>query len=260
LQALVPFIKHLFTQNNIGFQYLNEGFDIIETETFDIWYFPVGFKIENYPQKTSEKLCLNIWEDQWISKPEIVMSRIKAQLGLLFSLPARVCKIMRIDKPQSDAFLAENHLQGVVSAKFKYGLFLPQNYFRLLPQGFTLPVSDLLVGVLTVSQARKIYVGDTFKNSYEIVRFASLRDFQVKGAFSKLLKFFMLDKSPENLMTYVDKDWSTGANFYKMGFELKETLPQIFFDLNESGKRVKVEKNEGYRVFNTGSFKFVKDV
>ncbi|MCD8541093.1 MAG: hypothetical protein LRY55_16050 [Leadbetterella sp.] len=71
-----------------------------------------------------------IWEDQWQFREEIVRSRVLSKLGLLERVAGRLCEVRRITRPMADDFLEKNHLQGAAASKTKYGLFLPQKYFR----------------------------------------------------------------------------------------------------------------------------------
>jgi hypothetical protein len=76
---------------------------------------------------------VNLWEDTWFANRKIVESRIKAMLGYSNRIPGRVTKVRRITKNEAVAFLHENHLQDPLAAKYRFGLFLPKNYFRLVP-------------------------------------------------------------------------------------------------------------------------------
>jgi hypothetical protein len=44
--------------------------------------------------------------------------------------------------------------------------------------------------------------------SYELLRFASLQGYVVVGGMDKLMKAFMHENQPDDIMSYADKDWS----------------------------------------------------
>ncbi len=192
-----------------------------------------------------------IWEDQWQFRQEIVRSRVLSKLGLLERIPGRLCEVRRISRPVADAFLAGNHLQGATASKIKYGLFLPERYFRVLkekPAG-----SELLMAVMTFSGPRVFHDGT---RSYELIRFAVRCNYHVQGGFSRLLQHFIREKDPDSVMTYVDLDWYSGRTYEALGFEPAGVLPPIGYRVDENGNRRPVEGPE-YDVINKGSLKML---
>jgi hypothetical protein len=138
--------------------------------------------------------------------------------SVLHRLPARVCKIKRIDKIRADLFLDQNHRLGTCSSKIKYGLFLPKNYFRLLQ---TAPdAEEYLVAVMTFSGKRVMQDG---RNSYEMIRFCNLLNFSVLGGLSKLIKHFVADTKADHIMTYIDQTYADGKSYTALGFQKCET-------------------------------------
>ena len=58
------------------------------------------------------------------------------------------------------------------------------------------------MAVATFSNARRWTKGDKVISSYEWVRYASLEDSRVVGGMGKLLKAFIQDRHPDDIMTY----------------------------------------------------------
>ena len=211
--------------------------------------------------------CVILWEDLWIMENEIVESRLSAILGISQRIPGRMTKVRRIDKPTAVDFLNKNHLQHSVSAKFKYGLYLPKQYFRILKaeNQFDTSAPELLVGVATFSHPRIFErEGKPFR-SYELIRFANLKYSTVVGGFDKLLRAFEEDCKPDDIMTYADLDWSDGASYKRLGFDAvseKDPIP-FYLDLT-SLKRFSIPGNNDIQsriqVYNGGSRKFVKEI
>ena len=217
---------------------------------------------------------IHLWEDVWRQKTAIILSRLRALAGFSERIPARLTQVQRIDRPTTDRFLESNHLQVVTNVKYKYGLFLPARYFRVLSADFRLEQADgpeLLVAVATFSHPRQITRDGMPYRSVELVRFANLRDCTVVGGLDKLLKAFVSDFQPDDIMTYADRDWSDGQSYEKLGFQrLELTEPQLFW--LRPGEWVRYYPNrlpdgltanematKGYiRVYNAGSRKFVK--
>lgn len=212
-------------------------------------------------------LSVVLWEDFWQGKPEIVKSRLSALLGFSERIPARLCKVRRIDKATAKLFLHHNHLQDSVSSKTQYGLFLPERYFRVLSETFhnKLAGSELLVAVATFSHARVFQRDGSSFRSFEMIRFSNLLHTTVVGGLAKLLSAFTLEFNPGDIMTYADLEWSDGASYRKLGFrEVSDTEP---FEFNlDTGQMQRFPKKhlmqnteQSLLIYNLGSRKFVKD-
>ncbi len=211
---------------------------------------------------------IHLWEDVWYTQQAIVQSRLLSVLGLSATIPARLSQSRRIDKSASDKFLSENHLQVLTGAKFKYGLYLPERYFRVIQAEkncFTQALyesldnsNELLIAVATFSNARTFVRDGLSYRSFELIRFANLKGFTVVGGFNKLLQTFIREQNPDDIMTYADADWSDGASYEKLGFERTGLTPPQSFGLDEQMKRTRQGKVENKnRVWNAGSWKYL---
>lgn len=212
---------------------------------------------------------IHLWEDLWQAHKPIVQSRLLSLLGQSATIPARLCKSRRIDKPTLDVFLTENHLQASTTAKFKYGLYLPLRYFRVIDREknrFTQSVSEkithvdeLLVAAASFSAARTFVRDGVSYRSFELIRFANLKGFTVVGGFNKLLQTFIKEQKPDDIMTYADADWSDGASYEKLNFERLELMPPQAFGLDGKLSRIwnKTPDNCNMKVWNAGSWKYL---
>ncbi|GAB3333514.1 hypothetical protein GCM10027299_41130 [Larkinella ripae] len=217
---------------------------------------------------------IHLWEDVWRQKPAVVRSRLRALAGFSERIPARLTQVRRIDKPTSGRFLDENHLQVVTHSKYKYGLFLPARYFRVVSAGFLneqIDSPELLVAVATFSYPRQVLRNGIAHRSVELVRFANKLSCTVVGGLDKLLQAFVTDFQPDDIMTYADRDWSDGRSYKKLGFtRLEQTEPQQFWLRPEDGIRhypnrlpagltaPEMPANGYIPVYNSGNSKFVK--
>jgi hypothetical protein len=213
------------------------------------------------------QLVIHLWEDVAHAKPDVVASRLRALAGESVRIPARLTQARRIDKPTAMAFLEANHLQVAIPAKYKYGLWLPNRYFRVLPTDFldpqTAKADELLVAVATFSHPRTIPRDGRPFRSYELVRFANRLNCTVVGGLDKLLKAFVTEHQPDDVMTYADRDWSDGQSYERLGFErVGETDPQLFWLDPQTNIRHyphRIADTMGLiPVWNAGSIKFVK--
>lgn len=214
-----------------------------------------------------------VWEDYWLAKKPIVMSRLAAMLGVSVKIPARLTRVRRIDNAATTQFLEGNHLNGNVMSKFRYGLFLPERYYRVLPEGFVFDASadELLVAVATFSNARIFEQNNAPFRSHELIRFASLLETNVVGALDKLLNAFIREKSPDDIMTYADLEWSDGRSYKRLGFEERGNMPPRkacvrLADMHRVPARLETDLSlsqplVGYlTVYNLGSIKYVRTI
>lgn len=211
-------------------------------------------------QNAQGNRVIHLWEDVWNVQKDLVQSRLLSMMGIFKRLNARHCFIERIDKPTSDKFLQENHLQGSVKAKYKYGLFLkPQYVEKYLANN---SATKQLIAVSTFSAGRLMKEGNRAgQQSYELIRFASLRGYAVMGGIDKLLKAFTAEHNPDDIMSYADRDWSDGRSYETLGFERIETTePQFFMIDTKNFRRYSTKENieNLIKVFNSGSIKFIR--
>lgn len=208
---------------------------------------------------------IQIFEDEWLYKKEIVKSRL---LNLIGKTPnkiyARKCEIKEVDSTTAGKFLDENHIQGKLGSKIKLGLYFENE----------------LVSLMTFGGLRK-NLGQTAKEgSYELLRFCNKLNTNVVGGASKLLKHFEKTYRPKEIISYADRRWSNGNLYKQLGFEhVSDSQPNYFYvnrDVREN--RFKYRKSElvkqgfdpnkterqimedlGYsRVYDCGTMKFYK--
>lgn len=159
---------------------------------------------------------LHILESEWADevKQEIWKSIILNKLGMTIDrIYARKCELKEITATESRQFLNKNHLAGFRPASKHLGLFH----------------NDQLVSVM--SFGKSLYQK---KETWEVVRFASLINTIVVGALSKLVKHSGID----NLICYADRRFSsplTGA--YSTVFNNFETTTPNWFGFRH-GERV----------------------
>ncbi len=142
------------------------------------------------------------------------------EINIVRRLFARNCETYKIPKELADSFLAENHRLGATKCRYFYGLFLKKASDGL-PSG-------TLVAVAGFSGPRIWQKGDSTVHSYEWVRYASLDGLGVDGGMGKLLKVFIDEVHPDDIMSYADASWSSGDVYRKLGFT--EEAPKIFPD------------------------------
>jgi len=207
--------------------------------------------------QSSKKIGIPIWEDQWLIKRDIVKSRILSLVGKTKSIYGRETQIVKLNKTEANEFLCKNHLIGASSARYKLGLLY----------------KNKLVAVTTFSKSTPIMRDGTPYQSFEMIRYCSENGFTVVGGLSKLINHFIETASPDDIMTYIDLEWSKGRSFEQQGFKnMGFTPPQQFWiNPNEmiryyphrlpaglSDVPDEMHKHNFFRINNSGNLKFIK--
>lgn len=221
-----------------------------------------------------QQRIVHLWEDVWQRNPEIVQSRLLASLGYSQRIPARLTQARRIDKATLDAFLQTNHLQASTNAKWKYGLFLPEKHFSkikpnsksstytiLQGQPRTPFAPERLVAVASFGGLKTYWREQKPCRSAELIRFCNLLNCTVVGGLGKLLKVFIEEIKPDDLVTYADRDWSDGRSYQRLDFELiGQNPPHAFWVDNQTFERHKqpIANDHLSEIYNAGNLKFLK--
>lgn len=163
---------------------------------------------------------IQIFEDEWIMKKDILKSKIKNLIGKSdIKIYARQCKIKSISSKEARNFYDRTHLQGFIGAKFHIGCYY----------------QDKLVSAMSFGSQR-INLGTSKDNKnnavLELYRYSSELFYNVVGAFSKMLKWSILKYNIKNIITYADRRYSSSLNnvYVHSGFiKVKETSPNYFY-------------------------------
>ena len=210
---------------------------------------------------------IQVWEDQWLYKKDIVKSIIKSKLGLIHKdnrIYARKCEIRNVSSSVSRKFLDENHIQGNVNSPIRYGLYY----------------NDKLVSLMTFGKLRKNLGQKSEDGKFELLRFCNLLNTSVTGGFSKLLKVFNSDNFSTSIISYAMCDYSTNISsvYEKCGFKFEHYTKQNFFyvkdkirynrfkfrkdvlvkdgyDKNKTSGDIMLERKY-YRIYDSGSIKY----
>jgi hypothetical protein len=165
---------------------------------------------------------IQIFEDEWVDKPDVVKARLRALLGVGRKMHARKTQLRNIPFSQAREFLNARHTQGAGVACMAYGLY----------------DADELVAVATFGRSRT--GGMTVQretNTWEVYRYAS--EGTVVGGFGKLLKHFIQDMNPELIISYCDLRYGDGKLYERTGFTLHSiTEPDYWWVPNGQVKRV----------------------
>ena len=183
-----------------------------------------------------------ITEDRWRRQQGMMRARLLAHLESFIPMYARNCEVRKIDKETAKSFLDENHSYGDAACRYRYGLYL-KRYTGKRGEGGIHP--GTLVAVATFSNARKWQKGEKVIRSYEWTRYASLPGVRINGGMGKVLKAFIKDVQPDDIMSYADLEWSEGAVYEQLGFELEGHKTPVIFAVDSQWQRTALKQYSG---------------
>jgi len=243
---------------NLGIEYNGLYWHSSEYRTKD--YHFNKFKVA---EDNSIKL-IQVWEDDWIHKQDIIKSIILNNLNKSNRIWARKCSISIIDYKTSKKFLDENHLQGDCKSSIRIGLLFDGE----------------LVSIMTFSKPRISVGSKSYEDgSYELTRFCNKNNISVVGGASKLLSFFIKTYSPSKILTYSDNSISNGNLYKKLNFEFlgessvgywyvidkirthrfnwrKSKLVKLGYDRKKSENDIMMEMGHK-KIYNSGNKKWI---
>ena len=196
-----------------------------------------AWKAINRIKEAEGMMPLILTEDRWNKTGTTSQERLLAHMEIFFSIYARNCEVRRIDKKTAAEFLERTHSYGDASCKYRYGLFLKRHTGHIAASLTAEKPSQkicpgTLVAVATFSNARKWIKGDKVIRSYEWTRYASLPGLRVNGGMGKLLKAFIRDADPDDIMSYADLEWSEGKVYEQLGFSLEGQKSPVCFRID----------------------------
>jgi len=168
---------------------------------------------------------INIWEDDWENKTDIIKSQILNWIGLTPNkIWARKCVVKQVkDVGQIRSFLDRNHIQGFTTSTLKLGLYYGDNLVSLM-------TFDHFEGRRSMSD-----------DQWNLSRFCNILNTTVVGGASKLLNYFIENWSPKRIISFADKAWSGGHLYKSLGFHLQsQSLPNYTYLID--GKRSNKQK------------------
>jgi hypothetical protein len=166
-----------------------------------------------------------IFEDEYMNKKDIVISRVRNLLGKNEGekVFARKCVIREIPTRRSSDFVNKFHIQGNGGSRVKLGLFKKDSDEL---------ISVMTFGVLSRAKGNKIRT----EGNFELIRFCTDSKYRCIGAAGKLMSYFEKNYEWTTILTFADKRWSPTGNLYRqIGFELEKITDPNYFYLKVPG-------------------------
>lgn len=152
---------------------------------------------------------IQIFENEWLSKQEIVKSIVKRKLNMTEKIYARKCVVREISLKETKNFCEAYHLQGYSKCAIRIGMFY----------------SDELVSVMTVGANR-------FKQTdvYELIRYTCHPLYSVTGGMKKMLAYLKNEYQINELDSFIERRYFNGAGYLNAGFKLVGvSVPNYFY-------------------------------
>lgn len=220
-------IESLLTKNNIEF--IKNDRTILSGLELDFWLPDLALAIEcngifwhselmgksrSYHLNKTTKCeqqgikLIHLWDYQFDKNPQLVLSLLKSKLGIVATkIGARKTQIISLTSCDYRDFMFKNHLQGPVNASVRYGL----------------KHNGILVAAMGFGKSR------FNANEFELLRYATLIDISVTGGASKLLNhFFKEHTNITKLVSYANRDISTGKMYQAIGFKFVSAAPPSY--------------------------------
>lgn len=198
---------------------------------------------------------VQIFEDEWNNKKEIVKNMLIHKLGLSTNkkIHARQCLIKEISSIDKNIFLEKNHIQGADISSVNIGAFY----------------ENKLVSVMTfINKSIKEYF-------WTLSRFSVENTLMVPGIAGRLISYFKNSYTWSKIYTFSDLRYSVGDLYYKIGFKKEEQGSPNYWYADNQGRRIHrfnlrkrpddpkdipewiLRQNEGYyRIWDCGLLKF----
>jgi len=173
-------------------------------------------KTEKY--KSNGVSLLNIFEDEYVQKRNIVLEKIQHLLrigGDVNNASGRKCIVKKVSGSEVKQFLNTYHIQGSAGYTVAYGAFY----------------NDELVAVMTFLN----------NGGWELNRFCTNTNYNCPGVASKIFTHFIREYNPDSVKSFLDRRWCFDEknNLYtKLGFKQDAILPPDYRYTNGHGERL----------------------
>jgi hypothetical protein len=158
---------------------------------------------------------VQIFDFEWLERPQAVQNRLKAILGVSEAFAARKLTICQPTLSEAAAFFDQVHTQGAGAAR---GV------------AYALKRGDEIIACATFAKSR---YGKSAE--WELLRYASIG--RVQGGFTRLFKAFVKDLAPSSVVSYADLRWGEGSVYGVAGFKLDGVTPPDYWYANKE-KRI----------------------
>ena len=200
----------------------------------------------------------HLWEDEWHNKKDLIISILKRKMKIFDDvINSDDCELRYVtDIKEVRLFLTDNHIEGFIASNIKLGLYY----------------GDKLVSLILFKK---------LKNGYQLLRHCDAMNTEIIDGFERLFNYFIDEYNPENIVSYLNRDYFGNEIYLKNNFKLDGITSVDYFYVNcttmdrvnkfncrksslikEGGVDIRTESeimsDNGYsRIFDSGCFKLV---
>lgn len=180
---------------------------------------PIDYHHNKYlaAQKAGIQL-VQLWEDDWTTKPEVVKSILKQKLGVAEKVLAVDTEVITVTKEQAEEFLRETHLQGYASGT---------HYLGLVSKG---DIETLRAIMVLEDESEKVL---------NIVRYATSAN--VVGGFTKLLDHATKTFNHDSFTATSDHCEANEEIYENNGFIVEAVLPPDYMYVVKNERKLRSE-------------------
>lgn len=167
---------------------------------------PKGSLLKYQLAKEQGVRLIQVFEDEWLNKPEIIKDLILAKLGKRVTIYARKTNIKELSPLEANNFYSKWHIAGATKGCRYLGL----------------TYENELVAALTISKSRYT------KHNFEIARYAA--SCNVVGGFDKLFNVIKMENPEASFISYMDLRFGVGNKYERAGFTyIGDTIPDYWW-------------------------------
>ena len=187
---------------------------------------------------------IHIFEDEYLKNKDLVLNKLLHLFDIQNkeNIHARKCIIKEIKTTnETNNFLNKNHIQGSSKSTIKYGAYY----------------DNILVSVMLFDNNTMFYKNSDNKNKYELSRFCVDNSYNINGIANRLLKQFIKDYKPIEIISFADRRWTLNkdTNLYiKLNFKLDNIGNPNYFWCKKQNRykaytftKTKISKKEEFK-------------
>lgn len=190
----------------------------------------------------------HIFGYEWEHRKPIIESMLRNLLHCNTSkIYARKCELKEVPAKEAYDFLQNNHRQGGVHSKYRYGLYYDNE----------------LVSLMTFGKLRNtLGNGTNVEDCWELVRFCNKLNTSVIGGASKLFKHFIKAVNPKEIRSFSDRAHTKGSLYPNLGFKYKNksNASYVWVDIhtNKAYSRICAQKHNLHTFFKDSTIDLSK--
>jgi predicted transcriptional regulator/very-short-patch-repair endonuclease/predicted transcriptional regulator with HTH domain len=187
---------------------------------------------------------IHIFEDEYLKNKDLVLNKLLHLFNIQNkeNIHARKCIIKEIKTTnETNNFLNKNHIQGSSKSTIKYGAYY----------------NNILVSVMLFDNNTMFYKNSDNKNKYELSRFCVDNSYNINGIANRLLKQFIKDYNPIEIISFADRRWTLNKDnnlYINLNFKLDNIGNPNYFWCKKQNRyksynfiKTKISKKEEFK-------------